>query len=98
MRTFRSFGRLLDDAQSTQSAYPRSAPWNLGAQSLACCSSPTVGNPSVTNDRAARQRFRGDASDKKLDQRMDGLSRTMFIGMRDLLRDEPVVKEDEARR
>ena len=57
-----------------------------------------MGNPSVTNDCAARQRFRGDASDKKLDQRMDGLSRTMFIGMRDLLRDEPVVKEDEARR
>ena len=38
------------------------------------------------------------ATDKKLDQRMDSLSRTMFSGMRDLLKEEPVVKEDEARR
>jgi len=38
------------------------------------------------------------ATDKKLDQRMDSLSRTMFSGMRDLLKEEPVVKEDKVRR
>lgn len=38
------------------------------------------------------------ATDKKPDQRMDSLSRTRFNGMGDLLKEEPVVKEDEARR
>jgi len=38
------------------------------------------------------------AIDKKLDQRTDSFSRTMPSGMRDLLKEEPVVKEDNARR
>jgi hypothetical protein len=34
----------------------------------------------------------------RLERHMDSTSRTLFEGLRDSLKDEPVVKEDEARR